>query len=76
MKRTIDDLKITAVEEGNTLSEEIQQTFDLDSRDIHEITGLDKVYSFTGVVCRGDSILISFPKHYISIKEFNNFSTS
>lgn len=75
MKRTIDDLKITAVEEGNTLSEEIQQTFDLDSRDIHEITGLDKVYSFTGVVCRGDSILISFPKHYISIKEFNNFST-
>lgn len=66
----IDDLNIIPIEEGVAISDNIIKKFGLSFNDIEKTFGLGKVSSFAGIVYRGDSVLVSFPKHYVDIKKF------
>lgn len=67
------DLKIIAIEDGQPISNEIVSKFNLGFRDTSKIVkGKNSVQTsdFTGFVIKDDTILISFPKHYINLEKF------
>lgn len=66
-------LDIVAIQEGTVIPDDVSKKFKLSFLDIEKNANLD---SFCGVVHRGTSILVSFPKHYISLKRFNKLSNS
>lgn len=69
-------LDIVAIQEGTVIPDDVLKKFQLSFLDIGKNANLERVSSFCGVVRRGTSILVSFPKHYISLKCFNKLSNS
>lgn len=69
-------LNIVAVQEGLTISDDIVYKYHLTFADIGKNDNLERISSFCGVVRRGTSILVSFPKHYMDLNEFNQLSES
>lgn len=65
------DLNIVAIKEGQVISDDIIKDFHLDLHDVNGNMNFEKICSFCGVVRRENSILISFPKNYIDLNEFN-----
>lgn len=68
------DLKIIAVEDGQPISSKIVSNFNLGFQDTNKIKKHNKIIQtsdFTGVVFNDNAVLVSFPKHYIKLQEFN-----
>ena len=69
------NLKIVAIQEGSVIPDNIVKKYQLSYTDFSENNNLESISSFCGVVQRGTTILVSFPKHYISLDKFNQLST-
>lgn len=59
--------KITIIEEGRTVSNEIIHFFNLRGEDIRNNTSLGNVCNFTGLTIKNDKMLFSMPKNYMDI---------
>lgn len=70
------NLNIVAVQEGSMIPDDIVNKYHLTFADVGKNTNLERMSSFCGVVRRETSILVSFPKHYIDLNEFNQLSNS
>lgn len=74
MRQAINDLNIVAVEEGAVIDDEIVQDFDLSFLDLGKSSNMSKTCAFTGVVIRGNNLLVALPKHYVSIEKFDKLT--
>lgn len=66
--------EITAVQDGNKIKPEFIKKYRLSGRDVKvKIADGKEIYlsNFVGIVRRGANILVSLPKHYIELSEFN-----
>lgn len=70
------NLSIVAIQEGDAIPEDIVEKYNLTFIDVGKNSNLERVSSFCGVVRRGTSILVSFPKHYIDLTEFSKLPSS
>lgn len=65
-------LSIIAIEEGRHVSDKIIEQFNLSSFDIGRGQNSENISAFTGIVIKSNDLLVSFPKHYVDLKVFNN----
>lgn len=70
------NLNIVAVQEGTVVSDNIVNKYQLTFADVDKNANFERISSFCGVVRRGTSILVSFPKHYINLDKFNKLPNS
>lgn len=70
------NLNIVAIQEGATIPEDIAKKYQLTFADTSKNLNLEQISAFCGVIRRGSSILVSFPKHYIHLDVFNQLSIS
>lgn len=70
------NLSIVAIQEGTVIPENIVKKYCLTFIDVGKNSELERISSFCGVVRRGTSILVSFPKHYIDLTEFEKLPNS
>lgn len=72
------DLEIIAIEDGQPIPSKIVSDFNLGFQDTNKVRKHSKIIQisdFTGAVFNDNAILVSFPKHYINLQEFNNLPT-
>ncbi|ARW51209.1 LlaJI family restriction endonuclease [Levilactobacillus brevis] len=69
-------LNIVAIQEGSTVPEDVVNKYHLLFSDVGTNAKWERISSFCGVVRRGTSILVSLPKHYINLNEFNQLPDS
>lgn len=70
------NLNIVAVQEGTVIPDNLINKYQLTFADIGKNANFEQISSFCGVVRRGTSILVSFPKHYMNLDEFDRLSNS
>ncbi|WP_279082468.1 LlaJI family restriction endonuclease [Lactobacillus apis] len=74
--KIMSNINIVAIQEGAVIPDNIVNKYHLTFADVDKNANFERISSFCGVVRRGTSILVSFPKHYINLDEFNQLPNS